>query len=508
MSLFAALSIATGGLANINNRLAVVSQNVANASTPDYSREVATQSDFSAGGLALGVVSGPTGRQLDTALQESLYQQNGVVAGLQTTQTALQALDAVQGTPGQGADLTSLLGVLQNAFSTLENNPSNQTQQQQVVTSARNLTGQINALGNAVVAGRQTAQDAVVRSVGSLNSDVATLGGLSYQIIKLKAAGQSTADLENQRDAAMNSLSGVISVRFLAQPDGDLQAITAGGLDLPIHSITPPFATLAATIGAGTCYPGGGVPAITLNGVDVTQQLTGGQLGANITLRDQTLPGYQGQLDEFSQTLSTRFDQQGLTLFTDPTGAVPIPAGPPTQTGYIGYANIIQVNPAVTANATLVRDGSHAVVGGAGGPSPFVPNPVGGPSGFTTLIARILNYAMGTQAQAGVAQPPPATAGLGPSGTLAAPYAAPSDLAGFATAMVGVQAADSGAATSQVTNEQAVQSSLGGKLNSEDGVSIDQEMSNMVALQNSYGANAKVMTVVQALWTDLFQMVT
>jgi flagellar hook-associated protein 1 FlgK len=508
MSLFGALSIASGGLTNVSNQLAVVSQNVANASTPDYSAEVATQSDLSSGGLAIGVASGPTGRQVDTALQESLYQQNSLVAGLQTTQTALQGLDAVQGTPGQGSDLSGLLGTLQDAFSTLENDPSNQTQQQQVVTDAGNVTGQINALGNAVVAGRQTAQDAVVTSVASLNSGLATIGGLSDQIMQLKAAGQSTADLENQRDAAMDSLSGVIGVRFLEQPDGDVQAITSGGLDLPIHSTTPPFATSAATIGPGSSYPGGGIPAITLNGVDVTQQLTGGQLGANITLRDQTLPGYQGQLDEFSETLSTRFSQQGLTLFTDPTGAVPTPAGPPTQAGYIGYANTIQVNPAVTANAALVRDGTNAVAGNPAGASAFAPNPAGGPAGFTTLITRVLNYALGTDAQAGVAQLPPATTGLGPSGTLAAPYAAPPDLAGFATAIVGAEAADSSAATSQVTNEQAVQSSLGGKLSSEDGVSIDTEMSNMVALQNSYGANAKVMTAVQSLWNDLFQMVS
>jgi flagellar hook-associated protein 1 FlgK len=508
MSLFGALSIANSGLNNVANRLAVVSQNVANASTPDYSDEVATQSDLAAGGLGIGVLSGPTGRQIDTALQTSLYQQNAVVGGLQTTQTALQALDAVQGTPGQGADLSSLLGTVQNAFSTLENDPSNQTQQQQVVTAAQSLTGQINALGNAVVAGRQTAQNAVVTGVASLNSDLATIGGLSNQIMQLKAEGQNTADLENQRDTAMGSLSGVIGVRFLEQPNGDVEAISSGGLELPIHSTTPPFATSAATIGAGSTYPGGGVPAVTLNGVDVTKQLTGGQLGANITLRDRTLPGYQAQLDEFSETMSTRFSQQGLTLFTDPTGAVPTPAGPPTQAGYIGYANTIQVNPAVAANAALVRDGTNAVAGSPAGASAFTPNPPGGPAGFSTLIDRILNYSLGTAVQAGVAQPVPATTGLGPAGTLAAPYAAPADLAGFATAVVGAEAADSSTATSQVTNEQAVQSSLGGKLSSADGVSIDQEMSNMVALQNSYGANAKVMATVQALWTELFQMVT
>jgi len=120
----------------------------------------------------------------------------------------------------------------------------------------------------------------------------------------------------------------------------------------------------------------------------------------------------------------------------------------------------------------------------------------------------VLSFALGTAAQTGVAQPVPATTGLGPSGTLSAPYVAPADLGGFATAIVAAEAADSSTATSQLTDEQAVQGALGSKLSSADGVSIDTEMSNLVALQNSYGANAKVMTAVQALWNDLFQMVS
>ena len=39
-------------------------------------------------------------------------------------------------------------------------------------------------------------------------------------------------------------------------------------------------------------------------GKDVTSQLTGGRLGALIELRDQNLPRFQSQLDEFSQTIS------------------------------------------------------------------------------------------------------------------------------------------------------------------------------------------------------------
>ena len=168
---------------------------------------------------------------------------------------------------------------------------------------------------------------------------------------------------------------------------------------------------------------------------------------------------------------------------------------------------IMQVNPAVAATPSLVRDGTAAVAGSATGASAFTPNPAGGPAGFTGMITRVLSYALGSQVQAGVTQPAPAATGLGPNGTLTAPYAPPADLAGFATAVVGAQATESAGATGQVATEQAVQTALQSKLSAKSGVSIDSEMSTMVQLQNAYGANAKVITAVQAMWDQMLQMV-
>src|SRR6478609_4773858 len=121
INLDAALSIASGGLANVNRHMAIVSQNVANAGTPGYAAEIGTQWSLTADGAGLGVHTGPAIRNLDTSLQAELFSQNATVAGLQTQQTALQSIDAVMGTPGQGGDIASLLGQLQDQFSTLLN---------------------------------------------------------------------------------------------------------------------------------------------------------------------------------------------------------------------------------------------------------------------------------------------------------------------------------------------------------------------------------------------------
>ncbi len=387
MSLDAALSIASSGLATVNQQFRLVSQNVANASTVDYAREVSTTQSLAAGTQGMGALSGPVQRVLDQQMQASLFTQNATVSCWQTQQTALQKIDAVQGTPGQGSDLSSLLGKVQDGFAALANDPSSVPAHSSVVSAAQALTRQLNALSTATTTGRQQAEHDLVGQIATLNTTLARIGDLSRQIVQLRASGQSSADLENQRDAARDDLSKLVGVRALEQPNGDLLLLTPSGLRLPTSGGTA-FATSDANPGPTAYYPGGGIPAITLAGVDVTSGLQGGAIGANIALRDATLPAFQAGLDEFAQTLSTRFDAQGLRLFSDATGTVPTPTGPNAQSGYVGYAASVQVNPAVLATPALVRDGTQAASGGA---SAFTSNPSGGPAGFTTLIGRVLD---------------------------------------------------------------------------------------------------------------------
>src|ERR1700733_7978786 len=159
MGLNSALSIAAGGLANINAQFALISQNVANAATPNYAVEISNQQALTADGIGLGVQTGPATIQIDQALQTSVLQQNATVTGLQTTQTSLQAIDSVLGTPGSGSDIGSLLGNLQDSFSTLLTDPSNQTQQSAVVSAATTLAQGINSLSAAYATQRQGAQN-------------------------------------------------------------------------------------------------------------------------------------------------------------------------------------------------------------------------------------------------------------------------------------------------------------------------------------------------------------
>jgi flagellar hook-associated protein 1 FlgK len=507
MGLDSALSIATSGLANIHARFAVISQNIANANTPGYMAEVSNQEALTAGGQGLGVLTRPATLQIDQALQSSALAQNATVTGLTTTQTALQAIDAVLGTPGSGSDIGSLLGKLQDGFSTLLTDPGNQTQQNAVVSAATTLAQGINSLNTAYATQRQGAEDDLVSAVGTLNSTLARIGQLNTQIVTLNQTAQSTADLENQRNAAVQTLSGLINIKTTRQPNGVLLVFTPTGLSLPTDGSqngSGPFSIPAESTQPELFYPGGGLSGITLNGLDVTSQMQGGQIGADIALRDTTLPTAQAELDEFAYGLSTRFDAQGLTLFTDASGKLPTGSGSPVQGGYVGYAATIQVNPKVTQTPSLVRDGIDN-----SGTSTANTN---GLAGFTGVISQVLDYTFGSDEASGVLwssinQYKLDTSGLGPGGTLAAPFGTQATLADYATAMVSAQSQASATTTNDLTNAQALQTSLNTKIASVSGVNMDTEMSQMIALQNAYSANARIIAAVHSMFNQLLQAV-
>src|SRR6476469_5641551 len=85
---------------------------------------------------------------------------------------------------------------------------------------------------------RHSAQDDLVSAVCTLNGTLATIGQLNGQIIALKQTSQSTADLENQRNAAVQTLSNLIDVKTVAQPDGGLSVFTPTGLAMSTNGST------------------------------------------------------------------------------------------------------------------------------------------------------------------------------------------------------------------------------------------------------------------------------
>jgi len=166
-----------------------------------------------------------------------------------------------------------------------------------------------------------------------------------------------------------------------------------------------------------------------------------------------------------------------LPLFLD--GTAPI-TGALTADGSqtTGLAGTITVNPAlVVSPSSLVAYSSNTVSG-----DPTRPNFV-----LNQVTTASLTYSP--------------TTGIGSSQQ---PYSG--TLINYMSAVASQQSQAANAATNLQQGQDTVVSALQQSLNNQSGVNIDTEMSNLIALQNAYGANARVMTTIQQMMATLLKI--
>jgi flagellar hook-associated protein 1 len=168
-----------------------------------------------------------------------------------------------------------------------------------------------------------------------------------------------------------------------------------------------------------------------------------------------------------------------LPLFTD--GGTPI-TGAITASGSqtTGLAGRIEVNPAlVSSPGSLVAYASNTASGDATRPD-FILN---------QMTQATLNFSPST--------------GLG---SAASPYSG--TLTQYMSQVVSQQSQAATAATNLQQGQDTVVSALQQRFNDQSGVNIDTEMSNLITLQNAYGANARVMSTIDQMMQTLLQIGT
>lgn len=504
MSLDAALITARSGLLYTQRALAAAADNVANAGTAGFTRKTVATRAVQVDGAGIGVRTLAPVRDVDEALVTELNSRRAAAAGAELRQRLLAGIAAAHGSPEAGDGLGDLTAALHSGFEDLRANPADAGRQAAVVQDATALAGRLNEISTAIGDARQQAQDTVVTEVGRINDALRNIADLTLRIRDQVSLTGNAAALEDQRDQAIATLSESLEVRALKRDDGGIVLVARNGLVLPLDPTADALSTQDAVLGPTAFHgAGGSIPGILLGGQDVTALLAGGRLAEGIALRDQTLPRYQAEVDLAAAHLAARFDAEGLTLFTEASGGVPDVTQPYAGSATVGFAGTIRVNAAVARNPALLRDGTHAVAGSATGAAVFAPNPPGGPASFTTLIDRILDFAFGPEAQPGVAWAGVPTGGLGPDGSLASPFGAPATLEGYAALLTAAHTADANAAGGTATAAASVVTGLETRFAQRSGVDVDAELAAMVALQNAYAANARVLSTVQAMWDSL-----
>jgi len=344
-------SIGTSALTAAYTALQTTGNNIANANTPGYSRQIV---DLTA--------------QVETGLSGSYIGQGVAVASIKRAYSELltHQVDLAQAASSQSSTRATLLGQVSNLFSsttgglgamvdrffaqvqTLTQQPSNLAVRQTVLASAQQMAAGFNDAYGQLQMMQQGADQQIGQEISTVNTTTAQIAKLNDQIALASATGGSPNDLLDQRDQAINTLNQSIGVTTMKQSDGSINVFLANGQPLVVgDQVTKmgmgPDLSNPQNIVVGTRSGNTIIPLSAANA-------GGGNIGALMQFRLQDIPAVENRIGRLAVVVSSQFNQQSK-LGQDLNGAAGANAFAPSSPSVI--ASTTNASPGGVAAQTV-----------------------------------------------------------------------------------------------------------------------------------------------------------
>ncbi|HEX4596348.1 MAG TPA: flagellar hook-associated protein FlgK [Burkholderiaceae bacterium] len=305
-------SIGTSALQAAYTALETTGNNIANANTPGYSRQIV---DFTA--------------QVESGLSGNYIGQGVAVQSVTRAYNQLltQQVDLAQAASNQANTHATLLNQVSNLFSsttgslgdqvnhffaqvqTLTQQPSNLAVRQSVLASAQQMASRFNDTYSQLQQMQQSANQQIGQEIATVNTTSAQIAKLNDQIAIATAGGGSPNDLLDQRDKAIQTLNQSIGVTTMRQSDGSINVFLANGQPLVVGDQVTPMGMGSdpmnpQNITVGTQAAGGTIIPLTASGS------TGGDIGALMQFSLQDIPAVENQIGQLATVVGSQFNQQ------------------------------------------------------------------------------------------------------------------------------------------------------------------------------------------------------
>lgn len=333
--------------------IATVGHNIANASTPGYNRQVVIQ----AAAQAQNFGSGYIGQGANVVGIERTYNETLAKQLINTTSTS-NASNAYYSNISQinsllsdsTAGLNPVITGFFSAASAAAANPSDTATRQTFISSAQSLVSRFNAVNNQLDQMRQTINTQITASVDTINSYSAQISALNETITRAKnATGNPPNDLMDQRDQLVAKLSEQVKTTVVKQDDGSYNVFAGSGMPLVVGKQQYTLYTRASDTDATRLEVAYGNPASPK--ILSADTLSGGILGGVLQFRGETLDAVQNQIGQLATTLATQFNSQ-LKQGYDLNGTAGVDlfnVGAPTA-----ISSSYNTDPSKTASASIV----------------------------------------------------------------------------------------------------------------------------------------------------------
>ncbi|EQD43096.1 flagellar hook-associated protein FlgK, partial [mine drainage metagenome] len=304
-----ALNAAQAGLLTTGN-------NIANASTPGYSREQTIQAALPSLGTANGFIGQGVNvttvqRIYSSFINTQLQQQQSTSSQLTTYYNQIQQINNIIADPAAG-----LSPALQNFFSAVNgvsNAPASIAARQGLISNAQSLTGTFQTL-NQVMTGLATSTNQQINSsVVNINAYAKQIASLNQSILTSSASStsQQPNSLLDQRNQLISQLSQEINATVLKQSNGsdtvyigNGQPLVVGNQAMTLKAV--PAQSNPAQLDIAYVTPSGTTLRLPSNSIQ------GGNLGGLMAFQNQSLVPTQSQLGLIATGLGMTINAQQL----------------------------------------------------------------------------------------------------------------------------------------------------------------------------------------------------
>lgn len=457
------LSIARTGLTAAQAQISTTSQNVTNAQTPGYSRQRVKlvpgyPAQLPQGTFGTGVLVDGVDRMRDELIDAAFRRDSQGAAYSEERRDALQGVENILGEPSE-TGLASSIEQLWNAFSDLSTNPDSAAGRGVVRQRAAQVATQLNGYGNQVVDAQTVARTRLLEQANRVNALSAQVADINARIVAAEAAGNQAPDMRDQRDLKIDELASLVGATAYPQADGSVNINVGGdsivdGADFkPIRIQAVPSSPTKLGVALGAAPSGGGLSE--------TMYMIGGQMQGTLEAYNVTYPDALAQLDGVAAALVSSTNAIHTTGFvgTNPAGNF-YDASRTT-------ARTIRLDPAIAADVSLIA------ASGVSGQT--------GDNSVAIRLSQLRSTAVPINGQ---------NSSIGE---------------GYRTVVSSIATSVS-AANGVATSARTLAAQGDVRRESIKGVSVDEEMVNLMKYQQSYAAAARLITVVDELSQTLINM--
>ncbi len=313
----------TSSLSGMNSAqlgLATTQHNISNANTPGFTRQQTVQSSlsgaqFGGGFIGQGVNVSGIKRIYDQFLSTQVLQEQSQASYLTSYHTAIMQVDNLIADPTAGAApaIRDFFSAMNGVSNTPESIPARQT----MLSNAQFAVNRFQSIDQRLTSISNGLTGQLTGSVNQVNMYATQIAALNGNIKRAAAAGQGQMpnDLMDQRDQLVTQLNQEIKATTLTQPDGTMSVFVGSGQTLVVDEQAMALQVVQSALDPSKVD----VAYKTTSATVVLQQsaLQGGNLGAYLNFRDQTLEPLRNELGRVALGMAMSVNQQnqaGLDL--------------------------------------------------------------------------------------------------------------------------------------------------------------------------------------------------